>query len=84
MRRGGFAPTSSGTGSRVLSGAYRDRLAGLTSNDDGAPTPGVAAARRRAAHRVESIREASEALTWNANEGLLMDALMVELSGMTD
>ncbi|MGA8726066.1 MAG: hypothetical protein WB565_13605 [Acidimicrobiales bacterium] len=71
-------------GLAVLSGVYRDRLAGLISNGDDAPTPGVAAARRRAAHRVESIREASEALTWNANEGLLMDALMVELSGMTD
>ena len=71
-------------GLAVLSGVYRDRLAGLTSNGDGVPTPGVAAGRRRAVHWVESIREASEALTWNANEGLLMDGLMVELSGMTD
>jgi hypothetical protein len=68
----------------VLSGAYRDRLASLTANDDGAPTSGAAAARRRAARRVEAIREASDALTVNANEGLMMDALMVELSGMTD
>jgi len=71
-------------GLAVLSGAYRDRLTSLTSSDSGPPTPGAAAERRRAARRVEAIREASEALTWNANEGLLMDALMVELSGMTD
>jgi DNA polymerase III subunit delta' len=71
-------------GLAVLSGVYRDRLASLTANDDGAPTPGDAAARRRAARRVEAIREASDALTVNANEGLMMDALMVELSGMTD
>jgi DNA polymerase-3 subunit delta' len=71
-------------GLAVLSGVYRDRLVGLTSNDEARPTPGAAAAGRRAARRVEAIREASDALTRNANEQLVMDALMVELSGMTD
>jgi hypothetical protein len=33
---------------------------------------------------VEAIERASVALGRNANESLLMDALMVELSGMTD
>ena len=70
-------------GLAVLSGVYRDRLVVLASSDD-APTPGAAAAGRHAARRVEAIREASDALTRNANEGLVMDALMVELSGMTD
>jgi DNA polymerase-3 subunit delta' len=71
-------------GLAVLSGVYRDRLASLTSNEGGAPTAGAAAAKRRGARRVEAIRKASEALTWNANETLVMDALMVELSDMTD
>jgi DNA polymerase III subunit delta' len=71
-------------GLAVLSGVYRDRLVGLASSDGGARTPGAAAAGRRAARGVQAIREASDALTRNANEGLVMDALMVELSGMTD
>ena len=33
---------------------------------------------------MEAIRTASLALGRNANEALLMDALMVELSGMLD
>ena len=71
-------------GLAVLSGVYRDRLASLASNGDVAPTPGGRGSRRRAARQVEAIREASDALTRNANEVLMMDALMVELSGMTD
>ena len=34
--------------------------------------------------RVESIREAAASLERNPNESLLMDALMVELSGLVD
>lgn len=71
-------------GLAVLSGVYRDRLVSIASSDDTAPTPGAAAAGRRAVRRIEAIREASDALTRNANEGLVMDALMVELSGMSD
>ncbi len=47
-------------------------------------TPGAAAERRRAARRVDVLREASAALDRNVNELLVMDALLVELSGMTD
>jgi hypothetical protein len=45
---------------------------------------GSAAESRRAARQVEAIGEASVALGRNANESLMMEALMVELSGLTE
>lgn len=83
-------------GLATLAGAYRDRLVssvGSGSASQAGPgslphvsghTPGADADRRRAAGHVEAIRAASVSLGRNANEALLMDALMVELSGMLD
>lgn len=83
-------------GLATLAGVYRDRLvasvdSGMASRAQsgplplgGAHTPGADADRRRAARHVEAIRAASVALGRNANEALLMDALMVELSGILD
>jgi hypothetical protein len=40
--------------------------------------------RRRAAGHVEAVHRASAALSRNVREDLLLEALMVELSGMLD
>jgi DNA polymerase III subunit delta' len=69
-------------GLATLAGVYRDRLIATTGADGEAGTPGSAAEGRRAARQVDAISDASVALDRNANESLLMDALMVELSGM--
>ena len=71
-------------GLATLAGVYRDRLVDTAAGETGVQSPGSNAAQRRAAHQVEAIRQASVALGRNAQEGLLMDALMVELSGMGD
>jgi DNA polymerase-3 subunit delta' len=71
-------------GLATLAGVYRDRLVAATGAQDGTSSSGSAAEGRRAVRQVEAIREASAALDRNANEALLMDALMVELSGMVD
>jgi DNA polymerase-3 subunit delta' len=71
-------------GLATLAGLYRDRLVDATepARVDIPPTsPGGSL---RALGQVEAIERASVALGRNANESLLMDALMVELSGMTD
>jgi DNA polymerase-3 subunit delta' len=67
-------------GLATLAGEYRDRL--VATADHGAP--GGAGGSQRAVRQVEVIEQASEALGRNANESLLMDALMVELSDMTE
>ena len=46
--------------------------------------PGGASESQRAVRQIEAIDRASAALGRNVNESLLMDALMVELSGMTE
>ncbi len=71
-------------GLATLAEVYRDRLVAAIEADDGARSSGSAAGSRRAVRLVAVIDEASAALSRNANESLLMDALMVELSGMLD
>lgn len=69
-------------GLATLAGVYHDRLIATTGAGSEAGTPGRAADGRRAARQVDAISDASVALDRNANESLLMDALMVELSGI--
>ncbi len=71
-------------GLAVLAESFRDRLIAAAGAEGGVSGHGVGAEARRAVHQVEAIRDASLALGRNANEALLMDALMVELSGMLD
>ncbi len=67
-----------------LSGAYRDRMVAAVGGNGAPRSAGDGAARRRATRQVEAVARASAALGRNANEGLLLEALMVELSGMLD
>jgi len=71
-------------GLAALSDTYRDRL--VAAVDGGAPagTPGVDADRRAAADHVDAVGRASAALGRNVREDLLLESLMVELSGMLD
>jgi DNA polymerase-3 subunit delta' len=71
-------------GLAILSGMFRDRLVATTDSGPMGSTPGSATESHRAVRQVEAIGRASVALGRNANESLLMDALMVELSGMSD
>jgi len=71
-------------GLATLAEVYRDRLLATTSAGEGTRSAGSGAESRRAVRHVEAIREASVALDRNPNESLLMDALLVELSGMAD
>ncbi len=71
-------------GLATLAEVYRDRLVDTVGAATGPGSPGSASERRRAARQVDAISEASAALGRNANESLLMDALMVELSEMLD
>jgi DNA polymerase III subunit delta' len=71
-------------GLATLAASYRDRLVAAAGAEGGATNHGVTAEARRAVHHVDAIRTASQALGRNANEALLIDALMVELSGMLD
>ncbi len=71
-------------GLATLAEVYRDRLIDTIGADQGAHSSGSAAEGRRAVRQVQAIHEASAALSRNPNESLLMDALMVELSGMVD
>jgi len=71
-------------GLATLAGVYRDRLVASVGSAPGGHTPGSDADSRRAAGQVDAIGAASVALGRNANEALLMDALMVELSGILD
>lgn len=66
-----------------LAEVYRDRLSATVAASK-AVSAGTEADARRAARQVDAITEASAALDRNVNESLLMEALMVELSGMTD
>ena len=71
-------------GLALLAEMFRDRLVAVAESGPAAGTPGGAGESHRAVRQVEAIDRASEALGRNANESLLMDALMVELSGMTE
>ena len=63
---------------------YRDRLVAVTESGPRPARPGGAGESLRAVRQIEAIDRASAALGRNANESLLMEALMVELSGMTE
>ena len=71
-------------GLATLAEVYRDRLLATVAADGGTHSSGSAADGRLALRQVEAIDEASASLGRNANELLLMDALMVELSGLLD
>ena len=71
-------------GLALLAEMFRDRLVAVAESGTTADTPGGAGESLRAVRHVEAIDRASEALGRNANESLLMDSLMVELSGMTE
>jgi DNA polymerase III subunit delta' len=74
-------------GLAALAGAYRDRLLAsvATAGAEGGLGPVARTAEeRRAARHVRAVEETSAALDRNAQEGLLMEALMVELSDMLE
>ncbi len=62
-------------GLATLAGTYRDRL---VAGSHGGAVPDV----RRAALAVDALDRAAEALARNPNEALLLESLMVTLSGM--
>jgi DNA polymerase-3 subunit delta' len=69
-------------GLAALAEVYRDRLSATVAAGGESTSTGRAAESRRVARQVEAIGDASVALGRNANESLMMEALMVELSGM--
>jgi DNA polymerase III subunit delta' len=71
-------------GLATLAEVYRDRLVATLSAGGDSTSAGNAAASRRAARQVDAIGDASVALGHNVNESLMIEALMVDLSGMTD
>jgi DNA polymerase III subunit delta' len=74
-------------GLAALAGVYRDRLLASAGSVGGDPSPGSVARtveERRDARHVQAIDQCSLALDRNAQEGLLMEALMVELSDMLE
>ena len=71
-------------GLAALADAYCDRLVATVGGEAPAGSPGVGAERRDAAAHVESIGRAAAALGRNVREDLLLEALLVELSGMLE
>jgi len=71
-------------GLAALADAYRDRLVATVDGDAPAGTPGVDADRRAAAGHVLAVNRAAGALGRNVREDLLLESLMVELSGMLE
>ncbi|HVC67521.1 MAG TPA: hypothetical protein VND44_08005 [Acidimicrobiales bacterium] len=71
-------------GLAALADAYRDRLVATVDGDAVPGTPGVDADRRAAAGHVEAVGRTAAALGRNVREDLLLEALMVELSGMVE
>ena len=67
-----------------LADAYRDRMVALVARGILPGSPGAGAERRRAAAHVDAVGEASAALSRNVREDLLLESLMVELSGMAE
>jgi len=68
----------------TLAASYRDRLVAAAEAGGGSGRHGATSEARRAVHRVEAVTAASVALGRNANEALVMEAMLVELSGMLD
>jgi DNA polymerase-3 subunit delta' len=71
-------------GLATLADTYRDRLVATVEGNLPPGTPGVDADRRDAAGHVDAVGRASAALSRNVREDLLLEALMVELSGMLE
>jgi len=71
-------------GLAALATVYRDRMVAAVSTGGPPGSPGTGRARRQAASHVDSVSRASEALSRNVREDLLLEALMVELSGMAE
>ena len=71
-------------GLAALASAYRDRMVAAVSTGGPPGSPSAGTARRQAAAHVDSVSRASAALARNAREDLLLEALMVELSGMVE
>jgi len=71
-------------GLAALADACRDRLVATVEGDGPPGSPGVGSERRAAVAHVEAVGRASAALSRNVREDLLLEALMVELSGMAD
>ena len=71
-------------GLSALADAYRDRLVATVEGGSPAGSPGVDAERREAAAHVDAVGRASKALSRNVREDLLLESLMVELSGMLE
>ena len=69
-------------GLAALADAYRDRLVATVSTGPPPGSSGAGTGRRQAAAHVDAISRASAALSRNVREDLLLEALMVELSGM--
>lgn len=69
-------------GLAALSDVYRDRMVAVVSAPAAPGSPGAGAERRAAAAHVDAIGRASAALSRNVREDLLLESLMVELSGM--
>ncbi|HXW38240.1 MAG TPA: hypothetical protein VEJ44_00985 [Acidimicrobiales bacterium] len=75
------------SGLAALAAVYRDRLVTSVTGEGtgtGSGSPARAVEERRAVGHVRAIEECSAALDRNAQEGLLMESLMVELSDMLD
>ena len=71
-------------GLAALADAYRDRMVATVSAAVPPGSPGAGAERRRAADHVDAIGRTSTALSRNVREDLLLEALLVELSGMLE
>jgi DNA polymerase-3 subunit delta' len=71
-------------GLAALADAYRDRLVATVDRNTPPGTPGVDAERRAAAGHVDAVGRAASALSRNVREDLLLESLMVELSGMLE
>ena len=71
-------------GLAALADVYRDRLVATVEGDAPSGSSGVGVERRRAAAHVDAVARASGALSRNVREDLLLESLMVELSGMLE
>jgi DNA polymerase-3 subunit delta' len=71
-------------GLTTLAAAYRDRLVASIEPSGGSMTHGAEMDSRRLVHAVESIDDAARALGRNPNESLLLESLLVTLSGIGD
>lgn len=71
-------------GLAALADAYRDRMVATVATGAPPGSPVAGTERRQAGAHVDAIGRASAALSRNVREDLLLEALMVELSGMLE